>query len=140
VLYARAKTAILLLSRYDGPYKTLSTNERHSTVTLELHNNPQAFPVFHTSEVQPLHENDDALFPDRGLKPPDQVIIDGEREFSIDKTVTVYERRRHGKTQYRVRWQRGGPKGDIWLPASELEDCDIWQAQKLKIPRLVLRS
>jgi hypothetical protein len=56
-------------------------------VSLELHNNPQAFPVFHTSEVQPFHENDDALFPDRALKPPDPVIIDGEREFSINKTV-----------------------------------------------------
>jgi len=104
----------------------LSTNERHSTVTLELPNNPQAYPVFHTSEVQPFHENDNALFLDRALKPPDPVIIDGEREFSIYKT--VYERR-HGKAQYRVRWQGEGPKGDIWLPGV----LDIWQAQKPKI-------
>ena len=56
-------------------------------MTFELPNNMQAFLVFHTSEVQPFHENDDILFPGRALKPPDPVIIDGKREFFIDKIV-----------------------------------------------------
>jgi hypothetical protein len=32
-----------------------------------------------------------------------------------------------------IRWQSEGPKGDKWLPAKELEKCevlDIWQATK----------
>jgi hypothetical protein len=54
----------------------------------------------------------------------------------------VDERRRHNKIQYKVRWQGEGPEGDIWLPASELEDCaalDDWQARRPKLPRVVLR-
>lgn len=128
------------MPRYDGPYRILSTNEKHSTVTLDLGTNSQAFPVFHTSEIQPFHENNDTLFPGRALHPPDPVTIDGEQEHFIDKIVD--ERRRHNKIQYKVRWQGEGPEGDIWLPANELEDCealDIWQARNPKRPRLVLR-
>lgn len=89
--------------------------------------------MFHTSEIQPFHENNDTLFPGCALHPPDPVTIDGEQEHFIDKIVD--ERRRPNKIQYKVRWQGEGPKGDIWLPASELKDCealDIWQARNPK--------
>ena len=128
------------MPRYDGLYEITATNEKHSTITLALPHNPHTFPIFHTSEVQPFHENDDELFPDRALKPPAPITIAGEQEFFIEKIVD--ERRRHNKTQYKVRWQGEGPEGDIWLPASELEDCealDAWQNRRPRLPRVVLR-
>jgi hypothetical protein len=128
------------MPRYDGPYEITSTDENHSTITLSLPHNPQAFPVFHTSEVQPFHENNDDLFPGRALIPPAPITIDGMQEYFIEKIVD--ERRKHNKIQYKVRWQGEGPEGDIWLPASELEDCealDAWQNRRPRLPRVVLR-
>jgi hypothetical protein len=128
------------MPRYDGPYKIISTNPKHSTVTLDLPHAPRSFPVFHSSELLPFINNDDTLFPRRALHPPEPVIIDGEPEFFIDKIVE--ERRRRKQTEFRVRWQGEGPEGDKWLPASELEDCkalDIWQARKDKIRKTALR-
>jgi hypothetical protein len=75
------------MPRYDGPYRITSTDEKHSTVTLDLPNNPQAFPVFHTSEVYPFHENNNDLFPGRALNAPDPVTINGEEEHYINKIV-----------------------------------------------------
>jgi hypothetical protein len=124
---------------YDGPYEITSTNEKHSKITLSLPHNPQTFPVFHTSKVQPFHENDDELFPDRALKPLAPITIDGEQEFFIKKIVD--KQRRHNKIQYKVRWQGEGPGGDIWLPASELEDCEAlnaWQNRRPRLPKVVL--
>jgi hypothetical protein len=119
------------MPRFDGPYRITATDEKHSTVTLDLPNSPHAFPVFHTSELLPFKENDDDLFPHRALVPPTPVVRDGEQEFFIDKIVD--ERRRAKQTQYRVRWQGEGPEGDKWLPANEVEDCealDVWLARK----------
>ena len=118
------------MPRYDGPYAITATDELHSTVTLHLPHLPHAFPVFHTSEVQPFQENDDDLFPHRALHPPAPILRNGEQEFFIDKIVD--ERRRAKQIQYRIRWQGEGPEGDKWLPASEVEDCealDIWLAR-----------
>ena len=49
----------------------------------------------------------------------------------MDKIVD--EQRRGKSRQYLVRWKGKGPEGDIWLPASEVENCealDRWQARK----------
>ena len=127
------------MPRFDGPYCILATNQKHSTVTLDIPNTPNAFPVFHSSEVSPFNENDDNLFPSRALNPPKPILVDGEQEFFIEKIVD--ERTKHKQTQYRVRWQGEGPEGDKWLPASELEDCealDTWQANKTTRPRRVV--
>ena len=123
--------AAKFMPRFDGPYRITATDEKHSTVTLDLPDHSTLFPVFHTSEVKPFRENDDALFPTRALHPPDPVTIDGHREYFVDKIVD--ERRRRNGTQYLVRWRGEGPEGDLWLAASELEDCealDTWQAWK----------
>lgn len=58
------------MPRFDGPYRVTATDESHSTVTLDMPRNPNIFPVFHTSEVLPFKENDDTLFPERALHPP----------------------------------------------------------------------
>ena len=128
------------MPRFDGPYSVISTNEKHSTVTLDLPHSPNMFPVFHTSEIIPFRENNGTLFPDRTLTPPEPLLINGEQEFFIDKIVD--EKRKNKQTLYRVRWQGEGPEGDKWLPACELEDCqalDVWLKRKTKLPRLVLR-
>ena len=119
------------MPRFDGPYVITATDEKHSTVTLDLPNKRSYFPVFHTSEVKTFRENDDTLFPTRALHPPNPISIDGMQEFFVDKIVD--ERRRGKGRQYLVRWKGEGPEGDIWLPASELEDCealDQWQTSK----------
>jgi hypothetical protein len=119
------------MPRFDGPYLIKHTNEKHSTVTLDLPNLPNIFPVFHTSEVRPFKENDNDLFPSRVLIPPNPISINGHEEFFIDKIVD--EKKRYKKTLYKVRWQGEGPEGDIWLPADELTDCealDTWNSRK----------
>ena len=119
------------MPRFDGPFTIKSTDERHSTVTLDLPNLPQIFPVFHTSEVRTFQENDDALFPSRSLIPHEPVTINGQQEFFIDKIID--ERKCRKKLFYRVRWQGEGPEGDKWLPEDKLADCealDVWTSRK----------
>ena len=112
------------MPRFNGPFVIKSTDEKHSTVTLDLPNLPNIFPVFHTSEIKPFTENNDTLFPSRSLVPPDPVTraLNGQEEFFIDKIVD--ERKRGKKTLYKVRWQGEGPEGDLWLPAEELSKCE----------------
>ena len=124
------------MPRFDGPFTIKHTDERHSTVTLDLPNLPNFFPVFHTSEIKPFLENNNSLFPSRALIPPEPITIDGQEEFFIDKIVD--ERKKHRKTLYRVRWQGEGPEGDKWLPEDELTDCealDIWNTRKASVGR-----
>ena len=87
-------------------------------------------------EVKPFKENDDTLFPTQALHPPDPITIDGHHEYYVEKIVD--ERHRGRKRQYLVRWRGEGPEGDLWLAASELEDCealDSWQAWKAENAR-----
>jgi chromodomain-containing protein len=126
------------MPRFDGPFTVKDTDERHSTVTLDLPNLPNLFPVFHTSEIRLFSENNNSLFPSRSLVPPDPITINGYEEFFIDKIVD--ERERGKQTLYRVRWQGKGPEGDKWLPASELSDCealDSWLSQHAAGPSTV---
>jgi hypothetical protein len=134
------KCVAKFMPRFDGPYKILSTNEKHSTVTLDLPNAPHTFPIFHASELMPFKENDNTQFPTHAKKPPESVIINNEQEFFIDKIVD--ERCKNKTTQYLVRWQGEGLEGDKWLPANELEDCEVldkWLVLKPRLPRLVVR-
>ncbi len=126
------------LPHFDRPYTITHTNEKHSTVTLALLNHSGSFPVFHMSEVRPFHPNNDTLFPLCAKHPPPPVTIDGQSEHFLDKIDD--ERQWHGNMQYLVHWQGEGPEGDLWLPTSELEDCealDTWQA-KDKCPKLTI--
>jgi len=71
---------------YDSPYTIIDVDEDHSTVTLDLPNSPNIFPVFHTSEVLPYIECDTSLFPSRHLEePPPIITLDGHKEYFIDK-------------------------------------------------------
>ena len=119
------------MPQFDGPFTIKSTNEIHSTVTLDLPNSPNMLPIFHTSKVKPFSEIDNDLFPHRALIPPTPITIDGYEEFFINKIVD--KRLCYKKTQYKVCWQGEGPEGDLWLPAKELADCealDVWTVQR----------
>ena len=118
------------MPQFDGLFRIKNTDKKHSTVTLDLPNLPNIFPIFHTSEVWPFVENDDLLFPSRSLVPPYPITVEGQQEFFIDKIV---DEKKCGKTLYQVCWQGEGPEGDLWLPAKELSDCkalDIWITKK----------
>ena len=55
------------MPRFNGPFAIKSTNEIHSTVTLDLPNSPNILPIFHSSEVKLFIENDNIIFPSRAL-------------------------------------------------------------------------
>jgi hypothetical protein len=73
------------MPHFDGPYKITATDEKHSTVMLNLPGQPTLFPVFQTSEVKPFKENDDVLFPMCALQPPNPITINGHQEFYVEK-------------------------------------------------------
>ena len=119
------------MPHFDGPYTVTTIAPHVSTVTLDMPNTPNAFPVFHTSQVRPLRMNDANLFPSCKLERLGPVLIDSKEEFTIDHILD--ERCRGRRTQYLVRWHGYGPEDDRWLPCTELEDCkalDIWLARK----------
>jgi hypothetical protein len=127
------KRVVKFMPRFDGPYKILKINPSHSTVTLELPNSPNVFPVFHTSEVLPFIENDDILFPSRALHTPEPVSVDDNLEYQIDKIIDERKARGCGQIKYLVRWVGQGPEYDLWLPQKEIEDCEaynVWLANK----------
>lgn len=120
------------MPRYDGPYTIIETDEKHSTVTLDLPHSTNIFPTFHTSQVIPYIESDTEKFPSRRFEEPDPIITEeGNEEQYIDK---ILDARRRGRGyQYLVRWRGFSQEHDEWLPGSELEDCealDVWLASR----------
>ena len=124
------------MPQYNGPYTITDVNEEHSTITLDLPNSPNIFPVFHTSEVLPYTESDTTLFPSRHLEEPAPILTDdGDEEYFIDKILDA--RRRGCGYQYLVRWEGYGAEEDRWLPGSELQNCealDAWLASRVNSP------
>lgn len=59
---------------YNGPYTIVNMDEHHSTITIELLDVPNVFPMFHTSKVLPYIENDPALFPSCKFKEPPAIL------------------------------------------------------------------
>jgi hypothetical protein len=121
------------MPRFDGPYEIININPKHSTVTLNLPQSTDIFPVFHTSEVMPFIENDESLFPSRILHAPEPIKVNDNLEHFIDKIVDERRGKGRGQTRYLVRWVGQGPEHDLWLPQKEIENCealDIWLASK----------
>ena len=82
-----SKRVAKFMPQFDGPYTIISTNKHHSTVMLDLLNTPNTFPVFHISKICPFLKNNNKLFPDQALNPPDPVLIQGKHEFFINKII-----------------------------------------------------
>ena len=126
------KRVAKFMPRYDGPYTVIDTDEKHSTVTIELPNALNIFPTFHTSEVLPFVETDTTLFPSRKFEEPPPVLTpEGDEEFFIDKILD--QRRRGCGFQYLVQWRGYGQEHDRWLVGSELQECSAledWLASR----------
>jgi len=115
-----------LFPRWDGPYRVTNAHPTASTYTLDIKSN--AFPVYHTSELKPHFANDSSLFPNRELACPGPILTgDGLEEFTVDQIIDL--RRRGRGRQFLVRWAGYDAQHDLWIPASELNECealDIW--------------
>ena len=69
---------------FDSPYHIVRSPPTKSNYTLELPNEPNHFPTFHSSLLCPYHDNDIDLFPSRALAMPGPVVTtDGEEEWMI---------------------------------------------------------
>jgi hypothetical protein len=91
------------MPRFDGPYTIIAKHAECSTFTLDLPNQPDVFPVFHSSELEPYVENDPDLFPSRTLPEPEPVINnDGDPEWLVEDIID--ERPRGKGKQYLVRF------------------------------------
>jgi hypothetical protein len=118
------------MPRFDGPYTILEKHAEFSTFTLDLPNQPEIFPVFHSSELEPFTENDDDKFPSRKLTEPDPIVVDGQQEYFVHEIID--ERKRGRGVQYLVRYVGAGPEMDRWLSGREcanLEALDRWLAR-----------
>jgi hypothetical protein len=132
-MYLRSKEGrcAKFMPRFDGPYTITAVHKECSTITLDMTTQPNVFPVFHTSEVEPYHENDAELFPERELTHPGPITTaDRHEEFFINKIID--ERKRGRGKQYLVQWSGHGNEDLRWLPGRELAECealDRWLAQ-----------
>jgi hypothetical protein len=101
--YLRAGTGrcAKFMPRFDGPYIITKVHKECSTVTLDLPNQPNIFPVFHTSELEPYVENNPELFPARNLPRPGPIVTaNGQEEWTVEE---IIDERPHGKgRQYLV--------------------------------------
>jgi hypothetical protein len=116
------------MPRFDGPYKIIAKHAECSTYTLDLPNEPNIFPTFHASEIEPYIGNDDELFPahKKTIEPTPITNEYGEEEHFIDKIID--ERTRGRGRQYLVRFIGGDER---WLPGREVANCaalDLWLA------------
>jgi hypothetical protein len=120
------------MCRFDGPYTVTATHPECSTYTLSLPNQPNVFPVFHSSELEPYIENDNNLFPSRKLAEPGPIVNDyGDEEWYIDEIID--ERARRRGMQYLVTFMGYGPEHNRWLPGREVAEAEVldwWLARK----------
>ena len=122
------KQVATFFPRYDGPYNIIDAHAATSNYTLELPNNPNTYPTYHTFELKNFVPNDPILFPGHELSQPMPILTpDGLEEFLVEE---ILDSRRHGRGwQYLVRWVGYDAEHDHWLLGSALEDCealDCW--------------
>jgi hypothetical protein len=106
---------------FDGPYTITHAFPETSSYTLDMPNS-EVFPTFHASQLKRHHANDAEAYPSREYSRPGPVVTaDGLEEYFVDEIIDS-RRRSHG-WQYLVRWSGYGPEHDLWLPCSQLENC-----------------
>jgi len=102
-IQARSNRSTKFMPRFDGPYIVTRAFPSKSCYTLDLPNEPNRIPTFHSSLLRPYIPNDPDLFPSRSLPMPRPVVTpDGEEEWFVDWILD--ERRRGRGYQYLVRW------------------------------------
>src|SRR3954454_17400520 len=85
---------------------------------LRIHNN------FHINLLKPYIPNDNALFPNRTISPPEPIQVVGQQEYEVEKIIDI--RRKYGRIQYLVKWKGYSEHESTW---EDEEDCQ--NARKL---------
>jgi hypothetical protein len=110
------------MPRFDGPFVIKAVHKECSTVTLNMASQPNVFPVFHTSEIEPYVENNDKLFPGWKLECPGPIITELGEEHEV---ADIIDQRKRGRGyQYLVRWAGHRNKDARWLPGCEVAHLD----------------
>ena len=113
------------MPQFDGPFTVTDAFPTHSVYTIAMPNTPEAYPSFHVSLLKPFIPNNPNLFPSRNQTQP------GTEKSFIEQIV---DERKWGRGyQYLVRWVGEGPETEVWLPRTELEDCealDVWLKER----------
>lgn len=91
---------VKFMPRFDI-YRIVEANPSVSTYTLDVSANYGMHPVFHSSELLPVTENDASLYLGRERNAPAPVIIDGYEEFFVEKILE--QKVRGAGFQYLVR-------------------------------------
>ena len=115
------------MPRFDGPYTITWAFSICSVYAINVPNCPDLYSTFHTSLLKPFIANDPLLFPLWIQSQPNTVVTENSEEWFINQIVD--ERKRGRGYQYLVWWVGEGPEKELWLPQSELEDCealDVW--------------
>jgi hypothetical protein len=73
------------MPQFDSPFIVTKVNPSKSTYTLDLPNEPNQFPTFHSSQLWHFVPNDNELFPTCKLTQPGLVLTpDSEQKWLID--------------------------------------------------------
>src|ERR1700683_355953 len=97
---------------FDGPYCVTHVNPSKSSYTLNLPNEPNPFPTFHSSLLHPFVKNNNNLFPSKTLVMPDGVVTaDSQEEWFVDR---ILDQCHCGcGYQYIVHWGLGSRRGSV---------------------------
>jgi hypothetical protein len=112
--------------QWDGPYRVTKAHPEASSYTLDIMTD--TYLVYHTQHLKPHHANDDKLFPSQRLEQPGPILTPERlEEYSIQEIIDSHQ---HGQGwQFLVCWLRYGPQHNLWVAASELNECEalnIW--------------
>ena len=102
-----------LAEKWTGPYRIAARVTREAW-RLELPPQLRLHPVFHTSQLKPVHGNP-------RQSPPIQLADQEEHEFEVDRLLDT--RTVRGVKQYLVRWKGYSAFDDSWEPASNLANA-----------------
>jgi hypothetical protein len=108
--------------RWDGPFQVTHSHPEASSYTLDIWTN--AYPVYHASELNPHLANNSTLFPNCEFSQPGPILTaNGLEEHTVEEIID--SRRRGCGWQFLVHWLGYGSHHDEWLPAANLNDCEV---------------
>jgi len=103
-MQAGSRRAAKFMPRFDGLYLVTDVHLEKSNYTLDLLNELNRHPSFHSSQLQKFIENNSKLFPSQALSRPGLIVTaEGEEEWVIEWIIDKY--RCGWGHQYLVRWK-----------------------------------
>jgi transposase InsO family protein len=105
-----------LAPRFIGPFQ-ISEIISPVNYKLDLQGQLDIHPVFHVSLLKPYKRNPPE-FEGREIARPPPVIVEGEKEYEVEKILDKRVHRR--RTEYLVKWRGYDQFESTWLPAKEL--------------------